>query len=135
MTTRKTSGTLHIALWITQALLSVTLVWAAYMKLLQSPEALAGMWPWTGQVPPLVVKLTGTIDLLAGLGLVLPRMLNIRPRLTFLAATGVVVLMVCAMVFHIWRGEPPVFNIVFGILAGFVAWGRQEGTASRCQAS
>jgi len=132
MTIRKTSKTLHIALWIVQALLSATLAWAACMKLFQSPEALAAMWPWTGQVPPLVVKLTGVIDLLAALGLVLPALLNIRQALTFLAAVGVVLLMLCAMVFHISRGEPAAFNMVFGVLAGFVAWGRREQAVSLC---
>ena len=125
---------LHSALWITQVLLSVTLIWAAYMKLFQTPEILSAMWPWVGQVPPWLVKLTGAIDLLGGLGLVLPAVLNVRPPFTFLAAAGVVVLMVCAMAFHLSRGESPVFNVVFGALAAFVAWGRQVAPASLCKA-
>ncbi|WP_090384704.1 DoxX family protein [Dyadobacter sp. SG02] len=132
MSIRKSSKWLHTALWGVQALLSVTLVWAAYMKLFQTPEALSAMWPWTGQVPPLLVKCTGVIDLLAGLGLMLPGLLNIRPALTFFAAAGVVLLMVCAMVFHLSRGESPAFNMVFAALGAFVAWGRQEGAASLC---
>lgn len=135
MSTRKTSKGLHTALWITQTLLSVTLVWAAYMKIFRTPEVLSAMWPWVGQVPPWLVKLTGAIDLLGGLGLVLPALLSIRPVLTFLAAAGVVVLMACAMAFHLSRGESPVFNIVFGALAAFVAWGRQGAPASLCKAS
>lgn len=130
MSIRKTSKALHIALWIVQVLLAVTLVWAAYMKLFQSPGALSAMWPWAGHVPPLLVKSTGIIDLIAAFGLVLPAWLNIRPVLTFIAAAGVVLLMLCATVFHLSRGESPVFNIVFGVLAAVVAWGRQEGAAS-----
>ena len=132
MAIRKFSKWLHIALWLTQVLLSVTLIWAAWMKLFQPAEALSAMWPWTGQVPPLLVKLTGIADLLAGAGLVLPALTNIRPALTFVAAAGIVLLMVCAMVFHLSRGESPVFNIVFGALAAWVAWGRQERAASLC---
>lgn len=132
MSTNKSSKWLHTALWITQVLLSVTLVWAAYMKLFQTPETLSAMWPWAGQVPPVLVKLTGVIDLLAGFGLVLPALLNIRPALTFVAAAGVVLLMVCAMAFHLSRGESPVFNIVLAAFAAFVAWGRQEEAASLC---
>ncbi|MGX5853397.1 DoxX family protein [Dyadobacter jiangsuensis] len=132
MAIRKFSKGLHIALWLTQVLLSVTLVWAAWMKLFQPAEVLSAMWPWTGQVPALVVKLTGIADLLAGVGLVLPAWTKIWPELTFVAAAGVVLLMVCAMVFHLSRGESPVFNIVFGALAAGVAWGRQEGAASLC---
>lgn len=132
MAIRKFSKGLHIAFWLTQVLLSVTLVWAAWMKLFQPADVLSAMWPWTGQVPSLVVKLTGIADLLGGIGLVLPALTNIRPALTFVAAAGVVLLMVSAMVFHLWRGESPVFNIVFGALAAWVAWGRQEGAASLC---
>jgi hypothetical protein len=125
MSVRKSSKPLHAASWIIQVLLSATLIWAAYMKLFQTGEALSAMWPWTGDVPPVVVKLTGIMDLLAGLGLVLPGLLNIRPAITFVAAGGVVVLMVCAMVFHLSRGESPAFNIVFAAFAAVVAWGRQ----------
>jgi hypothetical protein len=132
MSIRKSSKLLHIALWITQVLLSVLLIWAAYMKLFQTAEALSAMWPWTRQVPPVVVKLTGLVDLLAGLGLVLPALLNIRPALTYFAAVGVVLLMVCAMAFHLSRGESPVFNIVFGVFAVFVAWGRRQPATSLC---
>ncbi|SDG66933.1 DoxX-like family protein [Dyadobacter soli] len=132
MSIRKTSKWLHTALWITQVSLSVTLVWASYMKLFQSPEMLSAMWPWAGQVPPVLVKATGVIDLLAGLGLVLPALLNIRAGLTFVAAAGVVLLMLCAMAFHLSRGESPVFNVVFAAFGGFVAWGRQQRAASLC---
>lgn len=119
-------------MWIVQVLLSATLIWAAYMKLFQTGEALSAMWPWTGEIPPVLVKLTGIMDLLAGLGLVLPGVLNIRPALTFVAAGGVVLLMVCAMVFHLSRGESPVFNIVFAAFAAVVAWGRRQAAASLC---
>ncbi len=128
----KSSKWLPIALWITQVLLSVTLVWAACMKLFQPAETLSAMWPWTGQVAPVLVKLTGIADLLAGIGLVLPALLNIRPALTFVAAAGVVLLMLCAMAFHLSRGESPVFNMIFGALGVFVAWGRRAGAASLC---
>ncbi|MBO9611763.1 MAG: DoxX family protein [Dyadobacter sp.] len=132
MSIRKLSKWQHIALWLMQVLLAATLVWAAGMKLFQPAEALLAMWPWTGQVSPVLVKLTGMADLLAGIGLVLPSLTNIRPALTFVAAVGVVLLMVCAMVFHLSRGESPVFNIVFGMFAAWVAWGRRPAAASLC---
>lgn len=120
------SKVLNITLWIVQVLMACTLIWAAYTKWFQPIDKLAAMWPWTGQIAPMQVKLTGLADLLGGLGLVLPAMLRIRPKLTPVAAIGVVLLMVCASVFHISRGEASVigFNIVFAVLAAFVAWGR-----------
>lgn len=119
------SRPLHIALWVAQGLLSATLLWAAAMKLSQSPAALSAMWPWTAAHPALV-KLTGVLDLLAGLGLVLPGLLRIRPRLTVWAAVGTVALMVAASVFHILRGEASSigFNVFVALLAGGIAWGR-----------
>lgn len=117
---------LHIALWVIQVLLAATLVWAAGMKLFQSIDKLAAMWPWTGQIPATLVKLTGIVDLAGAIGLILPALLRIRPQLTPIAAGCIIALMVCASIFHIVRGEASVigFNIVFALLAAFVAWGR-----------
>lgn len=98
------------------------------MKLAKSPAELAAMWPWAGEVSPALVKLTGIADLLGGLGLILPSLLRIKPALTSAAALGIVVLMICASVFHILRGEASQigFNLVVAVLAGFVAWGRRK---------
>jgi hypothetical protein len=122
----KYSKALHIALWVVQVLVAVTLLWAAVVKLFQPVEKVAAMWPWAGEVPVAVLRFTGVVDLLGGVGLILPSLLCVWPRLTPIAAAGVGVLMVCASVFHVVRGEGDQigFNIVFGVLAGFVAWGR-----------
>jgi len=126
MTTQQKSKVLHVALWAVQLLLAATLVWAGAMKLFQPTEKLSAMWPWTGEIPAAFVKLTGLVDLLGAVGLTLPSVLRIQPKLTPLAAIGVIALMVCASVFHIVRGEASVIgvNIVFAGMAAFVAWGR-----------
>lgn len=127
---QKPSKMLNVFLWIAQLLLAASLVWAAYMKLLAPPEKLSAMWPWTGQIPAIDVKLTGITDLLGALGLILPALLHVKPRLTPIAAICIIALMACAGIFHIMRGEASVIgvNIVFAGLAGFVAWGRwREG--------
>ena len=123
---QKASKGLHITLWIAQVLLAAVLIWAAGMKLFQPIEELAMMWPWTGQVSPALVKLTGIIDILGALGLILPSLLRIKPNLTPIAAIGVIALMVCASIFHIVRGEASAIgvNIFFAIVAAFIAWGR-----------
>lgn len=84
------------------------------------------MWPWAGQVSPSFVKFTGIIDLLGAVGLVFPALLRIRPWLTPLAATGIVLLMIAASIFHVSRGEASLigFNIVVAAIAAFIAWGR-----------
>ena len=124
---QRPSKALNIALWVVQGLLASSLLWAAWMKLLQPIEKLAAMWPWAGQVPNSLVKFTGIVDLLGGLGLILPGLLKIKQRLTFFAAIGIIILMIVASIFHISRGEGALIipNIIFAIMAGFVAWGRK----------
>ena len=118
--------TTHILLWIAQILLSASLIWAAFVKLFQSIEQLEAMWPWTGEVSPGLVKLTGIIDLLGALGVVLPSAFRFKTILTPIAAAGIILLMISASIFHICRGEASQigFNIVFGGIAAFVAYGR-----------
>jgi uncharacterized membrane protein YphA (DoxX/SURF4 family) len=124
---QKKSKTMNIILWILQVILAVSLIWASSMKLFQPADKLAVMWPWTADNTALV-KLTGVLDLLAGIGLVLPALLRIQPKLTTYAAYGTLVLMIAASVFHITRGEVSQIgvNIFFAVFAVFIAWGRQK---------
>ncbi len=117
---------MHLTLWAAQVALAVSFVWAAAMKLFQPIQLLATMWPWTGEVPVAVVKFTGIIDLLGALGLILPSLLAIKPKLTPIAALSIIALMISASIFHITRGEVSVVgvNIMFASVAVFVAWGR-----------
>jgi uncharacterized membrane protein YphA (DoxX/SURF4 family) len=125
---QKNSKTIHISLWVVQVILAASLIWAGTIKLFQPAEKLAEMWPWVAQVPNGLLKFTGVIDLLGGLGLILPGLLRIQPKLTYISALCIVVLMVVASVFHITRGEGAKIgaNIVFALLALFVAWGRKR---------
>lgn len=122
----KKSTAFNIILWIMQILLAVILIWAGLTKLFEPIEKLSAMWPWTGQVPVAFVKFTGIVDLLGAAGLILPSLLRIKPKLTPIAAVALCVLMVCAIVFHVARGEASHIgiNIVFIGIAAFVAWGR-----------
>ncbi len=124
--TNKISKTLNITLWIIQSLLAASLIWGASMKLFQPTAKLALLWPWAGQISESFVKFTGVLDLLGSIGIIAPKLLNIRPNLTVIAAWAIVLLMICASVFHILRGEVALIgaNIVFLMIAAFVAWGR-----------
>lgn len=119
---------LHIALWAVQGLLALTLVGTGVWKLATPIAALAGKMPWMGQVAPGFLYLTAVLDLLVGLGILLPSATRVRPGLTVLAATGGVGLMLGAAVFHVSRGEAAntPFNFVLAGLAAFVAWGRHS---------
>ncbi|GAB3940537.1 DoxX family protein [Spirosoma harenae] len=123
---QKTSTVLHITLWVVQLLLALSMTWAAWMKLFQPIDTLSVMWPWTGQIPVVLVKLSGLIDFLGAIGLIFPTLFHIQPKLTPIAAVCIIVLMFFASAFHIIRGEASVIgvNIVFALLAAFVVWGR-----------
>lgn len=126
-TSRPTAGTaLRVGLWIAQGLLAFVYLWAASMKLGKSPAELAGMIPWAAQSSEAFVRAIGLVDLAAGLGILLPALTRIAPRLTVAAALGSTALQVCAMVFHLSRGEAMVLpmNVVLLGLSLFVAWGR-----------
>jgi hypothetical protein len=128
MTTEKSSKGLNIALWVVQVLTAALMALASYIKIATPIEELSLQMKWTGEVPSYVVRLLGLIDLLGGVGVILPALLKIKPGLTSLAATGVVLLMICAIAFHVSRGESSVigFNIMIMVMAGFVAWGRNK---------
>lgn len=122
---QKTSKAITVSLWIAQVLLAATFVWAGSMKLFK-PDGLP--FPWIKNNPGLVL-LTGVVDLLGGIGILLPALLRIRPVLTVFAAYGIIALMAIAITFHVSRGEAKNigFNIFVLSLAAFVAWGRQKG--------
>jgi hypothetical protein len=113
-----------IALWSAQALIAFSFGAAAVMKLVMPIQALAAIWPWAGELPSSLVRLLGVVDLCGGLGILLPSLLNIKPRLTAWAACGCIALQLCAMGFHASRGElkaVPV-NLIFLALSALVLW-------------
>ncbi len=120
------SKALTVTLWIAQGLLAALFLYSAGMKLFMPADKLAAMWPWTGENRKLVL-FTAILDLMAGLGLILPVLLNILPGLTLYAALGAIVLMIAAIIFHVSRGEASLIGLnIFALLAAvFVAWGRR----------
>ncbi len=126
---KNTPKALNIATWICQILLSLTLLWAAYMKLFTPIEELAKMWPWTADNVSLT-KITGIVDLLGGLGIILPSALRIKPQLTIYAGYGIIALMIAASIFHISRGEASQigFNIFVILMTGFIVWVRAKNS-------
>lgn len=119
---------LRIALWTAQVLLAAMFVMSGFMKLMTPIAELSAMMPWTGQVSAPFVRFIGVVDLAGGIGILLPSLTRIQPRLTVLAALGCVVLQVLAFCFHASRGETvalPV-NVLLMALSAFVLWGRSK---------
>ena len=116
---------LGVFLWLAQGVLAFFFLWGAWMKLGMPLDEAAKMAPWVAAQPGLA-KFTGIVDLLGGLGILLPALLRIQPRLSVLAAVGIIALQVLAMGFHLMRGDAMVLpmNVVLLALAAFVLWGR-----------
>jgi uncharacterized membrane protein YphA (DoxX/SURF4 family) len=118
---------MNIALWIVAALIAVTFLASGATKLAQSKEKLAasGM-PVVEDFSAGAVKAIGILEVLAAVGLILPAALDIAPVLVPLAAVGLVLLMVGAIITHLRRHEAQaiVVNLALLALAVLVAWGR-----------
>jgi uncharacterized membrane protein YphA (DoxX/SURF4 family) len=119
---------LHATLWVVQILLAVAFAMSGLMKLTQPMSDLATQMGWVASVPAALVRFIGAAELAGALGLVLPALTRIQPRLTVLAALGLVVVMLLASAVHASRGELGMLpvNLVLGALAAFVAWGRSK---------
>lgn len=117
---------MNIALWIVQGLLALAFGMAGAMKLTQPKAKLVASLPWVEDFSQSAVRAIGAVELLGALGLILPWATGILPWLTPLAALGLVMTMVGAMLTHMRRGEQKVLpiNLVLLALALFVAYGR-----------
>jgi uncharacterized membrane protein YphA (DoxX/SURF4 family) len=125
--TKQESGkALHYALWGVQLLLGLMFTMAGLMKATKPIAELAPQIPWTAVVPVALTRFIGVSELAGGIGVLLPALTRILPRLTGVAAAGLTLVMILATGFHIVRGEfgaVPI-TVVLGGLAAFVAWGR-----------
>jgi len=117
-----------IGLWFVQGLLAVTFVGTGLWKLATPIPELAAKMPWMGEVSPRFLYATAVLDVLGGLGVLLPSITRIKPGLAVLGALGCAALMAGAIVFHLSRGEAAStpFNAVMLALSLLVAWGRRS---------
>ncbi len=112
---------MEIAIWIVSGLVAVAMLAAGALKLVTPREKYVGMQPWAGDFSQPQIIGIGVVEILGAIGLILPRLLDIAPILSPVAAAGLVLVHVVAMSVHIRRKEVFVPNIVFILLAGFVA--------------
>lgn len=124
LTRRMPGRSLSITLWTLQALLAAIFLMTGAMKLLMPADLLAAQTP----LPIAVVRFIGLCEAAGALGLLLPGLLRIRPRLTPLAAAGLVLLMLCATILTpILISPDPVLMLVpatVGVLAAWVGYAR-----------
>lgn len=118
---------MNILLWIIQILLALLFLFAGGTKLVLPIETLEKMGsPNQVHLPALFIKFIGVCEVLGALGLVLPGVFRIRKGLTPLAATGLTIIMIGAVIVTI-AGDGFVMAItplITTLLCAFVAWGR-----------
>ena len=116
---------MNIFLWIVAGVLALFFLAAGATKLSQSRTKLLSNpnMKWVEDFSAGTIKLIGAAEVLGAIGLILPALLDIAPILTPLAAVGLAVIMVGAIITHARRKEnqPVVINAVVLVLALVVA--------------
>ena len=116
-----TASIVVVGLWIVQVLLAALFAFSGAFKLMTPIEEM----PLPFALPGVFIRFIGLCEVLGALGLVLPGLLRIRPYLTPLAAGGLAVLMVGAVMFTPPEALPMAsVPLVVGLLAALVAYGR-----------
>lgn len=118
---------MNILLWIIQILLALLFLVAGVEKLITPVEELMkGASPNAVRLPDFFIKFIGTLEVLGALGLILPGLLRRRQELTPLAAFGLLIIMIGAVVVTIMGDGVGAASVPFivALLCAFVAYGR-----------
>ncbi|TIQ29637.1 DoxX family protein [Mesorhizobium sp.] len=119
---------LAIGLWSAQVTLAGIFGMAGVSKSFLSPADLVAMGVnYATELPEWLLRFIGASELLGAIGIILPALTRILPRLTPLAALGFVTILVLAIGFHAARGDLATalpFNLALLGLSLFVVWGR-----------
>ena len=125
---------MNAALWVTQLLLAVIFLLSGAAKLTMSRDRMLATGQTGAAAFPLpITRFTAACELLAVIGLILPRLWGVAETLTGWAAVGLAVVMLGAMGMHAklavtqhrateWRNAS--FNVAILALCVFVAVGR-----------
>jgi uncharacterized membrane protein YphA (DoxX/SURF4 family) len=117
---------MNTVLWVAQIVLGAIFILVGLAKILVPKEKAQERMKWVEDFAPNTIKGIGTLEVLGGIGLILPAALGILPWLTPLAAIGLALVMIGAMMTHARRREYPMMipNIVLMLAALFIAYGR-----------
>jgi hypothetical protein len=119
---------MNVVLWAISGFLGLGFLVAGSIKLLIRRERLAKApgGEWALDFSAGFIKFLGTVELLGGVGLILPGALDIVPVLVPLAALGLGLIMISAAVVQSRRGafKHALVNVAYFALLAFVAWRR-----------
>lgn len=122
--------TLNGVLWPLQVVFGFFFAGSGFGKVLLYDGVLYAAAPravaWYAAVPQPLIVFIGVCEVLGGVGLILPAMTGVKPKLTPLAAAGLTLTMILAAGFHIVRGEYALVpaNLLLGGGTAFIAVGR-----------
>lgn len=112
------------ALWILQGLLSFLFIFGGCAKLAMPIDELTSQLPVA--LPGALIQFASLMEIVGGLGLVLPGLLRIQTGLAPLAAAGLTLIMVVAVALSMATGDmvATLFPLVTGLLTALVAYSR-----------
>jgi DoxX-like family len=119
-----------IAVWIVSGLLALAYLAAGGTKALRRRPKEAVTTEFSADFEPWQLRVIGILEVLGAIGLILPELLNVAVILTPIAATGLAVIQVFALIVHLRRHDDPKripVNVVLLLLALFVAIARFAG--------
>jgi putative oxidoreductase len=112
--------------WLLVGEIGLALVFLLHgAAMLSLPEAVQDRMAYMWEIPPRFRTFIGVAEILAAAALLLRTVTGILPWLTPVAAVGLIIVMVGAIVFHIRRGEfrNIVLNLFLLLVLAFVAAG------------
>lgn len=117
---------MNIALWIVAGLFGFGYVVGGIIKLTMPYEKYAAKLGWPGDFTPGNVRFMGVVEVLGGIGLVLPGLVGVAPALVPVAASGMALYMAGAITERVRRAEYKELlgDLLFLAAMLFVAWGR-----------
>ena len=118
---------MNIILWILQILFGLYFIVLGVLHFIV-PAGLPAAMAWMYDLQPVLHWVSGTAEILGGIGLILPGIFRIQTRLTWIAAWGLVLVMIGAMIFHLSRGETQnmIQNVILAAILAFIAYGRMR---------
>ena len=114
---------MKVVLWIVQALLAAAFL-AHGLMLLFPPAAIASLM--NAMLPRWFQLFLGVAEIAAAVGITVPGMTRIQPRLVPMAAAGIMIVLIGATILHLVRGEysSAATTFVLLLMATLVAWQR-----------
>ncbi len=96
---------MKILTWVLRVLLTGAFIMGALFKMTTPYAELLTKMAWVENFTPLLVKIIGGIELLGALGIMLPLLLKIKPKISAYATMGLSLTMIGAFSTHLVRGE------------------------------